>query len=850
MNDVIDIRDKQESTGGDTAVQGLDPVKYMGFVDEIRNQPDWRAGADKCCDYYDDNQTDAETLADLKSKGLGDLIENVVKPTVNTVLGMEAKMRTDWRVTADSDDQADAAEAMSVKIMEAERESRADRACSEGYASQIKAGVGWTEVSRNANPFKYPYRVAHNHRREHFWDWRAKEADLTDERFHIRQRWFPIEELIAYMPNKERLIRAVGMGWGSEWLQQAKEDVSLMRAFDQEARYAMSDWEWRNYNTQQVAVQECWYRVYVRGYVLRLPDDRVVEFNKKNPLHVALVGTGQIKPQPAVYTKMRASLWIGPHKVQDEDFGIDEHPYVPWWGYREDLTGVPYGLIRSMIPMQDEVNARRRKLLWLLSAKRVEIDSDALDEKKNDLRDFAREINRPDAIIIRNPNRRNAKAIEVDSQLGLAQQQFEIMVESKQAIQEVAGIFNAMMGRADGVKSGIALNSLVEQGTVALADINDNASFARRLTGNKLLRLIQADMSGRQIEVTVGEWEKKRKVILNKPAVDPVSGIRYLENDMSRARLKVTLDDVPSTPAYRAQQMMMMNEVMQTLPDQIKAVIAPFWLEASDLSKRREMVEAVRKVMGMDGEDMANNPQMVAMLQQIQELTASLEEGEQRTAEMQAKLTQMVSAKAADDASITQKRESDSRKDSLERDKLAQAEETARQDRALRLMEQDTRDRELELKQEEQRIERDRLAAEAREAERQRKHDRELEELRLKSAEKTAAETAKSAKDAEGGKKDEAAEINAMLDKFMKPFMKQLSDVEKAVDRLSITAEATAKAEKKVKDEQKTDKKPTGEATNLIVQVGGGKKVIKFQHDESGKIVGGEIDESGGKKPE
>ncbi|MBA0937099.1 phage portal protein, partial [Escherichia coli] len=60
-------------------------------------------------------------------------------------------------------------------------------------------------------------------------------------------------------------------------------------------------------------------------------------------------------------------------------------PLVPFWGYRKDKTGEPYGLISRAIPAQDEVNFRRIKLTWLLQAKRVIMDEDATQLSDNDL---------------------------------------------------------------------------------------------------------------------------------------------------------------------------------------------------------------------------------------------------------------------------------------------------------------------------------------------------------------------------------------------------------------------------------------------------------------------------------
>ena len=115
------------------------------FMLEVRQQPAWRREADRAVDYYDGNQLSPETVERLQDRGQPPLITNLIKPTIDTVLGMEAKTRTDWRVRPEDDNVAndDTAEALSLKLKHAETESRADRACSDAYAAQLKAGLGF-----------------------------------------------------------------------------------------------------------------------------------------------------------------------------------------------------------------------------------------------------------------------------------------------------------------------------------------------------------------------------------------------------------------------------------------------------------------------------------------------------------------------------------------------------------------------------------------------------------------------------------------------------------------------------------------------------------------------------------
>ena len=638
---ISDNLTEHKRTGKAPAVE-LTDLRYRQIVEDVRRQPAWRATSDKCAAYYDGRQLTTEEAEQLQQNGLSELIANMVKPAVNALLGMEAKTRTDWRVVADRDEDAEVSEAMSAKLTEAERETRADVACSDAFKSQVVTGIGWVYVGRNSDPFGYEYLVEDVHRQEMHWDWSAKRADLSDARYVVREKWYPAEQLTQFFPERAELLAACGTGWAPEWLDIAKNSEQLLFAFNAETSGDWFEEEWRNVDLRLLKMREVWYRHYVRGITVRLPDGRTVEFDKRNPLHVAGLAQGVLSPREAVYSKLRVSLWVGPHKLLDEDYGSLALPYVPFWGYRDDLTRAPYGVVRDMIPMQDEINARRRKLLWLLSSKRVVVDNDALDLAFNDFEDLAREAARPDALVVLNSNRRNGNALTVGSDLNLSTQQYQVMMESQQAIQNVAGIYNSMMGRTDGAKSGTAINALVDQGTTTQGEINDNYRFSRTLVGQRLLELIVQDMTGKEVEVVAGEENRRKVIILNRPVVDSVTGIEYRENDVQKALVKVALADVPSTPAYRAQTLSMLSEIIKGLPPQLQAPLMPYFLEATEHPKRREMADIVRKVLGINDED---DPAAQAAQQQIAEMQAAMQQGvqqyEQQIAQMQQQLQQL-----------------------------------------------------------------------------------------------------------------------------------------------------------------------------------------------------------------
>ena len=120
--------------------------------------------------------------------GIPPAIEDLISPTLLAIQGYESTVRTDWRVTPDGDiGGQEVADALNYKLNQAERQSRADRACSRAFRSQIGCGLGWVEVSRNPDPFKYPYRCTAIHRNEIFWDMQAQEDDLGDARWLLRR---------------------------------------------------------------------------------------------------------------------------------------------------------------------------------------------------------------------------------------------------------------------------------------------------------------------------------------------------------------------------------------------------------------------------------------------------------------------------------------------------------------------------------------------------------------------------------------------------------------------------------------------------------------------------------------
>ena len=582
---------------------GLSEEEYTEILQEIEEQPDWRHTADKEMAYADGNQLDSELLQKQRELGIPPAIEDLISPTLLAIQGYASTVRTDWRVTPDGDiGGQEVADALNYKLNQAERQSRADRACSRAFRSQIGCGLGWVEVSRNPDPFKYPYRCTAIHRNEIFWDMQAQEDDLSDARWLLRRRWIAAERLALVFPDHAEMINMMGKhgeGWHDYMTLDGGASTGLGNAWGVSGNRTLLESRWYNPVNKELCVSELWYRRWVSVLVIKTPNGRVVEYDADNPRHAMLVASGAIQVKPAIVARVRRAFWIGRVCLMDAEtpYPHSHFPYVRFMGFTEDETGVPYGYVRGMKYAQDSLNSGNSKLRWGMSVVRIERTKGAVLMTDAQLR---RQVSRPDADIVLDPNTMSQPGarFEIKRDYELSQQHYQMLQDNRQSIQRISGVTDSFMGRQGTATSGLQEQTQVEQGNQALGRMMDNFRDARSLVGELLLALIIEDL-GREPQTIIIEGDAvtaDRVVKINAPETDPDTGMVYLSNDLQATRLKVALEDVPSTNSYRGQQLAAMSEAVKSLPPEYKAVMLPFMVSLMDMPHKDKVVEAIRQV--------------------------------------------------------------------------------------------------------------------------------------------------------------------------------------------------------------------------------------------------------------
>jgi hypothetical protein len=134
-------------------------------------------------------------------------------------------------------------------------------------------------------------------------------------------------------------------------------------------------------------------------------------------------------------------------------------------------------------------------------------------------------------------------------------------------------------------------------------------------------------------------------VVLNQPGIDPLTNQPTIINDVSKVSASIALDDTPSSPTYRMQQLSQLMELTKALPPQGQAAIIDFVVLSTDLPNRQKMADRLRKMLNLpqDGDQQAD-PQVQALQQQLQHLQQVMTQGKQQYDQEVAQLQQQLQA--------------------------------------------------------------------------------------------------------------------------------------------------------------------------------------------------------------
>jgi hypothetical protein len=366
---------------------------------------------------YHGAQWTPEEIEILRKRRQPIITDNQINRKIDSVAGLVTRLRQDPKAFPRNPKNADGAEIATQavrSVLEANQWKFVDGACATQAGIEGIAGVELKLIEGDhEDPDVGMELVAGD---DFFHDPRDIKPQVLG-RFHGLAKWLDVEEAIELFPDKEEELRTLMVETG----------------FDL-TTHADREYKWIYVNEKRLRLVEHWYRT----------------------------SDGQWKW--AFYCSMLL-LAQGVSPFLDER-GKPMSRFVMFRA-NIDHDGDAYGLVRTLKGMQDEVNQRRSKALFLSNVTKLTGQKGAVDSVEVARRENAR----PDGYIEYNPGF-EPPASDPNKAADLANQ-LALMQDARQQIQNYINVNPTLMAQDD-QHSGVAINYMQKAGTAELGSFLRN----------------------------------------------------------------------------------------------------------------------------------------------------------------------------------------------------------------------------------------------------------------------------------------------------------------------------------------------------------------------------------------
>lgn len=540
----------------------LDYVKQFEEAEEASHNG--RSEAEQARDYFDGNQFTETEKQVLRKRKQPITPENLIKPKVESLCGLERQSRTDpkaWPRTQQHDEEAQAAtDALRYVADDQDINIKKSRV----FQDMLIEGFGGVEVTVARARGQIDPRVIRIAWDRLYHDPHSCEHDFSDAGYMGYVTWMDAEKAKQKWPKKADIIETtIGSPTSTHY-----------DTYDDKPRWATWYDTRRNrirINTHYHLKDGVWHR--------------------------------------CVFTLSGALEDPAPSAFLDED-GNPENPLILQSAY-VDRDNDRYGIVRDMIPLQDEVNKRRSKFLHMVTNAKVRI-SRTLEQNKELVR---KEMAKPDGVIVA-----DAEELQELGNFNREAGQFQLLQDTRASLKGI-GPNAHMSGKAGEDQSGRAIMAMQQAGMTEMTPLLDNLRhFTLRLYRQVWNRIRQYWTEERWIRVTdddknvrfVGVNVTKAHLALQRVGeavksgeIPPELAPRFEQEIMMRPDLQrpanaiaeldvdIEIDEVTETPTLQIEQfeqlaMMAGNGMFgQPLPPEITKLI----IHASQLRDKQKLID-------------------------------------------------------------------------------------------------------------------------------------------------------------------------------------------------------------------------------------------------------------------
>jgi hypothetical protein len=588
-------------------------------------------------EFYDNNQWSDEDRRTLEDRGQAALTYNVIATTVNWVVGTEKRGRSDFHVLPRRKDGAEGAEKKTQLLKYLADCNRTQFKRSRGFKDAVVVGIGWLEDGwwgddEDGEPIYSRYESWRNM----LWDSAAIEMDLQDARYIYRVKWVDLDVAQALFPGRKGLLERSSRD-GERFVSSTGEygdDVMDATEIDME-RTGSSSRLPNRFTRERVRIIEAWFKHPEKTKKVKGGTFSGEIFDQYSPGHTEEVNRGdsEVTEKPTMRVHVALFTTMGLLHLSPSPYRHNRYPFTPIWGNKRGKDGLPYGMVRGLKSINQDINKRASKALHILSSNKVLIEQNAVDDHD----ETAEELSQTNAYVVVKDGALTGKKIQTDVDRELFPAHIQLMERSIMMVQQVGGVTDENLGRRTNATSGIAIEKRQDQGSSATTHYFDNLRLALQIQGEKQLSLVEQFVS-----------EEKQFRITNlrgRPEYVTVND-GLPENDIVRSKADYVISEGDWRASIRQAQADQLLETLMKLPPEVGLVILDLVVENMDLPNREEIVRRLRAATGQIDPDAEEDDEEAMAQKAAQAKQAQFQEALQQ-AELRKLVAEAVSKEMA-----------------------------------------------------------------------------------------------------------------------------------------------------------------------------------------------------------
>jgi hypothetical protein len=578
--------------------------------------------AQKCDEYYQGQQWDADDESALEAEGRPALTINTILPTVNTILGEQSTRRADVQFKPRRGGDQEVANTLTKLYLQISDNNKLDWVEQQVFADGlIMDGRGYFDVRMDfSDHIEGEVRITAKDPLDILIDPDAKDSDPKTWNEVFETKWMTLDEIEELYGKKkaERLLFVAenGMSFGPDSVEYQESRYGDTENNDDHFGAGVpGDDEYRNVKALRVVERQHKKITRVQFFVdPNTGDQRQVPEGWSEAKAKKFAKQYDMSLISKVIRKVRWTVTCDKVVLHDDWSPYNDFTVVPFFCYFR--RGQPFGIVRNLLSPQEQLNKIASQELhivnttansgWMVeSGSLIGMTPDDLEEHGAEtglVLEYARGTNPPQKI---QPN-------QIPTGLD------RIAMKAAANIQTISGINDSMLGTDSAEVSGIAIQAKQNRGAVMIQVPLDNLRKARHYLAEKVLNLVQSFYTEQRIIQVTNEDDplKPREEML----INEMTPEGTIVNDLTVGEYDVIIATAPARDSFDEIQFaeaLNLRQAGVVIPDD--AII-----EYSHLARKGELAKRIRVMTGVEPPT-EEQAAVMAQQQEIQMMQIQLE---------------------------------------------------------------------------------------------------------------------------------------------------------------------------------------------------------------------------------